>query len=77
MPPGKQLVRPAAVFAIKTRKQCEGGEQGDKVFVNVVQSACVAKPTSVACGEGSTWSVPYSVGPPHMVRQPYLPYPTL
>lgn len=49
-----------------------GKNSSDKVFINVVQSDKIEKPTKklhkVDGKEGYVWSLPYSVGPPHMEK---------
>jgi hypothetical protein len=40
----------------------------DKVFLNVVQSDKILKPSKTTTPKGDCWSVPYSLGPPHMER---------
>lgn len=67
VPEGKELIRPNPGFVAKTYKVTPGGaDRGDKVFVNFVSSAKIAQPTSVNSEKGQSWSIPYSVGPPHM-----------
>lgn len=52
----------------KTRKRLEGGGEGDKVFINIVKSDKIDAPTQRVVKDGSNWSVPYSLGPPHMEK---------
>jgi len=54
----------------KTHKKIEGNENSskDKVFLNLVQSEKIALPTKTPSSKGDYWSVPYSLGPPHMEK---------
>jgi hypothetical protein len=36
--------------------------------MNIVQSDKIAAPTKTSTAKGDCWSVPYSVGPPHMEK---------
>jgi hypothetical protein len=65
VPAGKELVRPTPGFVAKLYKKKTDG-QGDKVFINIVSSDKITKPTSINSDKGQNWSLPYSVGPPHM-----------
>lgn len=38
------------------------------MFLNIVQSTKIAEPTKKATKEGTCWSLPYSLGPPHMEK---------
>jgi hypothetical protein len=42
--------------------------KNEKLFINVVQSTKIAMPTKTTTPEGNCWSVPYSLGPPHMEK---------
>lgn len=66
VPPGKELVRPNPGFVAKLYKVAEGGGKGDKLFINIVSSDKISKPTCTNTDKGQNWSLPYSVGPPHM-----------
>jgi len=70
VPAGKELIRPAPGFVAKTHKLDEKAKdsKGDKLWMNIVVSDSVAKPSSVVSKEGESWSVPYSLGPPHMEK---------
>ena len=72
VPEGKELIRPTAGFVAKTykedKKNAKNGSKGDKVWLNIVQSDCIAKPSSVKKDSGENWSIPYSLGPPHMEK---------
>lgn len=46
----------------------EGQTDKDKVFLNIVQSDQIAEPTKQVTAKGDCWSLPYSVGPPHMEK---------
>lgn len=65
VPQGKELIRPSPGFVAKAFKVTDG-VKGDKVFINIVSSEKITKPTSVNTPQGTSWSLPYSVGPPHM-----------
>jgi len=77
VPEGKELIRPVACYVAKTYKVSsenksankEDGDDGkEKVFINIVQSDRIAKPTSKKGTEGSHWQIPYSVGPLRMEK---------
>lgn len=63
VPQGRELMKPKAGFALKTRD-----ESGDKIFINVCQHEKVAKPTEVKEEGGTAWSLPYSLGPARAER---------
>ena len=70
VPQGKELVRPDACFVVKTYVTTPGGEagggsstKGEKIFVNIVQSDKIEKPTSRPAEGGRHWSLPLSLGP--------------
>lgn len=46
------------------KKESKGSKdsKGDKLFINIVHSSKIAKPTSTSTAEGSCWSLPYSIG---------------
>lgn len=54
----------------KTFKTSErnGNSSVDKIFLNIVHSDRVAVPSKVKQVGGDSWSVPYTVGPPHMQK---------
>jgi hypothetical protein len=56
--------RPLAGFVAKTKKTENGNES--KIFINVVSSDKIAAPTKKSTPQGQNWSLPYSLGPPHM-----------
>lgn len=61
--------RPLPGFVAKTHKIKEAGKDvKEKMFINVVQSEKIAKPTKQSTPKGDCWSIPYSVGPPHMEK---------
>ena len=63
------MYRPSASFVVKTKKistQVDGDVE--KVFINIVNSDKIQVPNRTVSKEGSHWSIPYSVGPPHMER---------
>ena len=70
VPEGKELIRPTQGFVAKTFKEDKNAKdgKGEKLWMNIVVSDKVAKPTSVVTKEGESWSVPYSLGPPHMEK---------
>lgn len=56
-------------FVAKTHKLPEKKEGNkEKMFINVVQSDKIAPPSKTSTSKGDCWSVPYSVGPPHMEK---------
>jgi dynein assembly factor 2 len=67
VPQGKELVRPKASFVAKTCKMVKG-VKGDKVFINIVSSEAIKIPSKETRVEGISWSLPYSLGPPHMEK---------
>lgn len=70
VPQGKELIRPTASFVAKTHKfQIENpGSKGDKIWLNIVQSNKIAEPSNTITANGESWSLPYSLGPPHMEK---------
>lgn len=60
------LYRPTSGFVAKTRKTEKGIES--KVFINIVHSEKIAAPTKKETKQGQNWSLPYSLGPPHMEK---------
>ncbi len=61
--------RPEGAFVAKTHKIKENGDaKHEKVFINVVHSPKIAAPTKSTTAQGNCWSVPYSLGPPHMEK---------
>ena len=43
-------------------------KEKEKVFLNIVQSIKIEKPSKTSTPKGDCWSVPYSLGPPHMEK---------
>lgn len=70
VPAGKELIRPQTGFVAKTFKIDEelADKKGDKVWMNIVKSTQISKPSSQKAEGGESWSVPYSLGPPHMEK---------
>ena len=71
VPQGKELIRPVPSFVAKTHKidtSKKPEARGDKIWLNIVQSDKIAEPTKAVTPEGESWSLPYSLGPPHMER---------
>ena len=70
VPEGKELIRPGPGFVAKTYKVDETAKdkKGDKLWMNVVSSDKITKPSSEKTDGGESWSVPYSLGPPHMEK---------
>lgn len=73
VPAGKELIRPTSGFVVKTHKgpgskkaSGTGDGEGEKMFLNIVQSEKINRPSSTTSDKGMHWSVPYSVGPVHM-----------
>jgi HSP20 family molecular chaperone IbpA len=67
VPTGKELIRPEIAFCAKTHKLINGKKE-EKIFINIVSSVKITKPTKVQVKEGNNWSLPYSLGPPHMEK---------
>lgn len=40
----------------------------EKIFLNIVQSNKIDLPSKSTTPQGTCWSVPYSLGPPHMEK---------
>jgi dynein assembly factor 2 len=40
----------------------------EKVFLNIVSSEKITKPSHETTKEGTNWQLPYSLGPPHMEK---------
>ena len=70
VPQGKELIRPLASFVAKTHKvdDSKPGSKGAKIWLNIVHSEKIAEPIKAITAEGESWSLPYSLGPPHMER---------
>lgn len=70
VPQGKELIRPLPSFVAKTHKTdaSKPESKGDKIWLNIVMSDKIAEPTKTVTPEGESWSLPYSLGPPHMER---------
>ena len=70
VPQGKELIRPQPSFVAKTHKvdKTQSETKGDKVWLNIVQSDKITEPSKVVTKEGENWSLPYSLGPPHMEK---------
>lgn len=74
LPSGKILVWPSSGFVVKCmhrkRRETTGssiGSSGCKLFLNMVYSEKVARPVEQQQQlEGTSWSVPYALGPVHM-----------
>jgi hypothetical protein len=62
------IIRPTEGFVAKTYKKMGNATTKDKVFLNVVQSDKILKPSKTTTPKGDCWSVPYSLGPPHMEK---------
>lgn len=50
----------------KTKKY--DGNREEKIFINIVSSEKIALPTKTQMLHGQNWSLPYSLGPPHMEK---------
>ena len=68
VPSGKELIRPEKGFVAKSRKKDTKDKEDSKVFINIVQSEKITKPTKTDTAKGQNWSLPYSLGPPHMEK---------
>lgn len=53
---------------VKTHKTMGDKAESEKLFVNIVQSTNIAEPTKSNTPKGECWSLPYSLGPPHMEK---------
>lgn len=58
--------RPRASFVAKTWKIEK--ETEEKIFINIVSSEKIAPPTKTHTPMGQNWSLPYSLGPPHVEK---------
>ena len=67
VPEGKELIRPIPCFVTKMHKVLGEGKK-EKLFVNIVSSEKIMKPSKEVTKKGTQWSLPYSLGPPHMVK---------
>ncbi|KAL3805977.1 hypothetical protein ACHAW5_006584 [Stephanodiscus triporus] len=76
LPLGKALVWPSSGFVVKCIHQKKRGtgsdDGGSKLFLNIVYADRVARPVMNDSGQhrpgGSSWSVPYALGPLRMER---------
>jgi hypothetical protein len=63
------VYRPEPVFVAKSYKVSKGDESTkEKIFLNIVQSNKIDVPSKTNTPQGTCWSVPYSLGPPHMEK---------
>lgn len=61
--------RPEPVFVAKSYKEFKKDKKDkEKVFLNIVQSGKINTPSKTDTPKGTCWSVPYSLGPPHMEK---------
>lgn len=61
--------RPEPVFVAKSYKEFKNDKKDkEKVFLNIVQSSKINTPSKTDTPKGTCWSVPYSLGPPHMEK---------
>ena len=67
VPEGKELIRPIPCFVTKMHKVLDDGKK-EKLFVNIVSSEKIMRPSNEVMKKGTQWSLPYSLGPPHMVN---------
>lgn len=76
VPEGKIIIYPKAEFVVKLKKTTESksqpnsptDSQTEKMFINIVTSDKINAPTESKAAQGSSWLLPYSVGPPHMEK---------
>jgi dynein assembly factor 2 len=68
VPKGKELIHPEPSFVAKTVKENTDVGTKEKLFLNIVQSNKILKPMKEVCEKGTSWQVPYSLGPPHMEK---------
>lgn len=68
LPAGKALIRPTAGFVVKCFLTKMRDDSNSKLFLNVVHSEEIDKPTStqVKATKGKNWSVPFALGPLRM-----------
>lgn len=67
VPEGKELIRPSPAFVAKVHKLLKD-ENKEKVFINIVSSDKIMRPSKEVAKDGVNWSLPYSLGPPHMEK---------
>ena len=61
--------RPEPAFVAKSFKIINKDASGkEKVFMNIVKSDKISVPSKTTTPKGTCWSVPYSLGPPHMEK---------
>lgn len=61
IPEGKELIRPTVSFVAKVHKQMKEGVK-EKIFINIVSSDKIMKPSKEVAKDGTHWSLPYSLG---------------
>jgi dynein assembly factor 2 len=66
VPEGKQLLKPKAGFVVKTHKTQKG--QREKLFINIVHSDMVDKPSAKSAQGRQQWSIPSALGPVRMEK---------
>ena len=63
------IYRPEPSFVAKSFKIVKNNKNDkEKVFLNIVQSDKINVPSKTETPQGTCWSVPYSLGPPHMEK---------
>ena len=67
LPAGKELIRPTPAFVTKVHKLLKDNTK-EKIFINIVSSDKIIKPSKEVAKDGVNWSLPYSLGPPHMEK---------
>jgi hypothetical protein len=62
--------RPEPAFVAKSFKviKDDNSSEKEKVFLNIVHSPKITEPSKKVTPQGTHWSVPYSLGPPHMEK---------
>jgi len=61
--------RPEPAFVAKSFKIIKKDDNDkEKVFLNIVKSDKINVPSKTTTPKGTCWSVPYSLGPPHMEK---------
>jgi dynein assembly factor 2 len=62
LPDGKVLIRPKRGFVVKCFQKKNRDESKSKIFLNLVYSDEVSKPTSQPSSAGKNWAVPFALG---------------
>ena len=68
VPIDKICIHPKSEYVVKTKKKDNKTSLDEKLFINIVSSDNIQQPNEIKEKGGSTWSLPYTVGPPHMEK---------